>query len=295
MSLVIQKWFDEDLDAPLTAGGISGTCPVTFANTALLTGRGALAGTAALTFSNTGAVTGRAPITGAAALTFANTAVLGGRGALTSAVAVTFANTGALTGRGALAGEAALVFANAGELSGGAVGGIAGEIALQFAISGALAGSGALTGVVALTFANTGTLSGGGVVPPVVVGDTPAGRPARRRQRVVYRLFYKGKPLLFDDVESLLAFLQARELEAERTAERTAERDAIRIERVGRAAAAPRPPLVRLRSPVPEIGEFITALQEKIDALYWRKLQTRLVNELDEEEDVVILASILDL
>lgn len=121
-----------------------------------------------------------------------------------------------------------------------------------------------------------------------VVTEQPAGR--RRRPPVIYRLRVGNRKLAFDDVDTLIAFLNEEQRRQEARAEARAVRDARRIERIGAAEARPRPPLVRITTQQPEIRDYVRQLQERIDRIYWDALSKEAI---EEEEEIVILASSL--
>lgn len=208
-------------------------------------------------------------------------------GAMSGVASLAFANNATLIGAGALLGVAALTFSNSGALAG--AGALSGSSAITFSNSAMLTGSGALAGLAPITFSNSGTLSGGAAV--LAAAETPAGR--KQRRPILYRVWVKGKAFVFDEIESLIAFLEREELRQEKRAQIRAERHATRIAKVGAAAVRQEPPRLAMRSEMPEIADYIAQLQSKIDRIYWARLGEALGEETDEEEDIAIIASML--
>lgn len=139
-------------------------------------------------------------------------------------------------------------------------------------------------------FDATPTFTVAAVVSPSVTAGT-GGRVGRRRQEL-WSVTVDGKAYVFDSLDSLIAFLDKREEVAAEKAEVKAERDARRIISKGLSAKQSAPPRVRIESGVPEIKEYVDAVQKKIDRVYWRALADAMAREAEEAEDIKFIASI---
>lgn len=134
-----------------------------------------------------------------------------------------------------------------------------------------------------------GYASGAGEPPaPPVDIQTPAGR--KRRQ--YYAINLKGENHVFTTIDALIAFVSRQEVAVERLARTRAKKDAQRILQVGSRAQA-QPPRIAMRSSVPEIRDYISELQRRIDKLYQNALLSELGAQAQEEEDIEIIASLL--
>jgi len=102
----------------------------------------------------------------------------------------------------------------------------------------------------------------------------------------------KGKDYVFSDLDELVYFVSRQEVEVERAAEKKAERDAKRIISTGRKST-PKAPVFEMESAVPEIRDYIAAVQKQVEQAYWVALADALGREAEELEDIKYIASIL--
>lgn len=137
-----------------------------------------------------------------------------------------------------------------------------------------------------------GAFFGGEFFSATTVSTTGGGgKPGKRRER--WSLTVDGEAYVFDSLDALIAFLDAREVQEVEALEAVAEKDARRIILVGREKAQPAPPQVRITSPVAEIRDYAAEVQAKVDRLYWKALAQALAREAEEEEDIKFIARIL--
>lgn len=102
-----------------------------------------------------------------------------------------------------------------------------------------------------------------------------------------------GEFLVFDDLDALIAFLSKHEEQEVEATEIVAERDAKRIVLVGREKVRHAPPQVSIKSDVPEIKDYASDVQARVDRVYWKALSAALAREAEEEEDIKYIARIL--
>jgi len=126
---------------------------------------------------------------------------------------------------------------------------------------------------------------------PAAVGAVAAGRAKRRRRWV---LDVDGKDVIFQSLEALLTFLAAREPALGSIAEAKAERDALRILRVGPAAARAAPPPFPLTSEHDEVREALAMLERAVAAKYRSTLAVALSRDAEEIDDILFIARVLD-
>lgn len=168
MSLLVQKWFDEDLDAPVVSGNVTGTVAATAANaTSAASGTVTVSGSVAASAANaTSAASGTVTVSGAVAVTAANaTSAASGVVTVSGAVAATAANaTSSASGTVTVTGTVAVTAADATSSASGTVSGgpITGTVAVTLEDSAAAAaGTVTVSGTIAATAADaTGNASG---------------------------------------------------------------------------------------------------------------------------------------
>ena len=127
------------------------------------------------------------------------------------------------------------------------------------------------------------------VVTPVVqpVDTDGSARPRRRHEFVVE---IAGEYFAFSSFDEAVLFL-SQNSEFTEEIEAKAEKDALRIVKVGRAKAKPKPPSVKVKGP--EAGpDALKAIERAVDRAYWRALASSLAEIAEEEEDILFIASI---
>jgi len=130
-----------------------------------------------------------------------------------------------------------------------------------------------------------------GVAPPVVLGQTPAGRRTRLRRRFVLEV--EGRDVLFESVETLLAFLTARVAREERAAVKVAQRDARRILRARGQPPQVVVPRIAVETQVEEARIYLEEAQARVDRIYRNALGAALAREAEELEDITAIAGML--
>ena len=129
--------------------------------------------------------------------------------------------------------------------------------------------------------------------PPPVVEEGEVGTGHRRRRREHWSLTFEDETYVFDSLDALIAFLSAQEEKEVERAEVTAEKDAKRIVLVGREKVEPKPPLFKVKSAVAEIVDYAADVQAKVDRVYWKALAVALARQVEEDEDMDFIASIM--
>ena len=250
MSLIIQKWFDEDLDAPALAGDITGTVSVTEADD---------------TLSASGLVT----VTGSVSVTEANdTSAASGLVTVTGTLAVTEENdSSAASGLVIVAGTISVTEQDdtcsaSGDVEGA---GITGTIAVTEADdTSAAAGEITIIGAADVLEANDTLSAVGDVAQPAVDGRKPLGRPPFRwRRRIDEQYFERSRA----ELEAYYAELERREALA--------------------APPAPSAPVQTSAQPAPKLTEAMAAAasHDELMRIAHSEAVARADRELAEQEN----------
>lgn len=132
----------------------------------------------------------------------------------------------------------------------------------------------------------------GGVGPPPAPPPAVIVAAGRTKPRHRFSVTLKGRIYVFEDLDELIYFVSRQEVEAEQKAEEKGERDAKRILRLGPAKVKPVPPQLAMASAVPEIREYIEAVDKRLDRAYWIALGNALGREAEELEDIKYIAGL---